>query len=1056
MAPEQALGKPLTEASDWYSVGVMLYQALTGALPFAGSYLQVLTDKQRLDPPRPRLLVGDLPDHLDALCHDLLNRDAAKRPSEDEIRLRLDSARWRDSEGLRVRNAPRAERQRFVGRGHHLGMLDEAFRQVLAGAPTLATVFGQSGIGKSALLNAFLERIRQVAPEAVTLTGRCYERESVPYKALDSFIDSLARYLSHLPSHEARAVLPREIDSIAQLFPVMRTFHQGLARRVTMPRDAQELRRRACAALRDLLGRLGDAHPLIVVIDDLQWGDVDSATLLADVMRPPDAPVALFVAVYRDIEIRTSPFLRTFLADDVTQGQSLFRIRVGPLDADESQELAAVLASRLTSTLNVVSLIAAESGGSPFFIGELVRFAETDGAVSPHAAASRPAADSDEREATLAHMMQIRLSRLPTVPQRLLRLAAVNGRPVPGRVLKSAAGDSGSEGALALLRSEHLLRARDTDRGVEFEAYHDRIREIVVATLDAAAVRECHELLASAFEGEAGADAELLAQHWLGAGDMARAAHYNSVAAAEAEEALAFDRAARLYQRAVDLLSETAGERGALMASVAMALANAGRCAEAAAVYLAIPTSRIAEALDFKQKAAQQLLFGGHIDEGLRVVREVLHAVGMTLPESRAQTLSALLGGRLRVRMRGLRYREREAHAISPDELMKVDACWAVSAGLAIVDTMRGAVFQTRHLLLALRAGEVERVHRALCLEAVFAATRGPRTARRVRRIQTMTGDLAQRIGTSYAAAMNLLNGGVCDYLVGRWTPAAAALGNAEQILTDHCTGVTWEVDCSRLFGLWSLYQLGELKTIAARFPILLKDAFDRGDLYAATTLGGLHAHIVYLALGDPEAASRHTRDTIARWPSGGFRLPQLWELWSLADIAIYEGHGIQAWANLDRTWPALRRSLLMEVQLTRVSMVDLRGRVALAAAHESGHARSRQRFVRIALECAKAMERQRVEWASALALMIRAGAEQCRGRDDLASPLFDRAHATLVTLDMRLLATVALRRHGELTRGAIGSAKITDSDAWMRSQGIRDPEAFARMLAPTSAAATH
>ena len=95
-------------------------------------------------------------------------------------------------------------------------------------------------------------------------------------------------------------------------------------------------------------------------------------------------------------------------------------------------------------------------------------------------------------------------------------------------------------------------------------------------------------------------------------------------AAAEAERALAFNRAARLFVSALELLAPAAGERASLMARLAAALANAGRSADAAAVYFAIPTASMADALDHRQKAAQQLLFAGHIDEGLRVVREVL------------------------------------------------------------------------------------------------------------------------------------------------------------------------------------------------------------------------------------------------------------------------------------------------------------------------------------------------------------------------------------------------------------------------------------------------
>jgi hypothetical protein len=697
----------------------------------------------------------------------------------------------------------------------------------------------------------------------------------------------------------------------------------------------------------------------------------------------------------------------------------------------------------------MVRVIASESGGSPFFIDELVRFAGRGQGELSESRPSGRAADTDAREATLEHMIQIRLSRLPAVAQRLLQIVAVNGRPIPEHVLMMAADVPAPEAALVLLRSEHLLRARETERGAEFEAYHDRIREIVVRSLEADELLTCHVRLATALEAQGLADAELLAEHFSGARDSARAAHYTIIAGEQAEQALAFDRAARLYRRALDLLPTQANQRALCLVSFARALTNAGRSTEAAAVYQAIPAATAAEALDFKQKAAQQFLFAGHIDDGLKVTREVLAAIGMTLPETRSQTLLALVAGRLRVRLRGLRHREREAREVPPDELMKVDACWSVSAGLGIVDTMRGAVFQTRHLLLALRAGELARIHRALCMETVFVATAGSPAVRRVQRLRGMTGALTPRVATPYAEAMHLLCGGVSDYLVGNWKPAAAAISDAERLLTDHCTGVTWELDSSRFFGLWALYQLGELKAIADRFPALLKDAHDRGDLYASTTISGLLAHLTHLAAADPEGASRHTAEAIRRWAQSGFHMPHLWELWSSADIAIYQGRGVDAYTKIHKTWPALEHSLLLKVQFTRVSMLDLKGRAALSAAVGTSAGADRRHFCDVALGCARAMERLGVAWAGALALMIRAGVHRLQGEGDREVHLLTLAQDALMALDMNLLAAVVRRRRGELIGGDEGAVLIADGNAWMRAQEVRDRSAFARMLAP-------
>src|SRR6185503_13896427 len=81
MSPEQAADQPLGEASDWYSLGAMLYEALIGRRPFEGDAEEVMTRKQSETPPSPRQLDGSLPPELSRLCVQLLQRSAAARPS---------------------------------------------------------------------------------------------------------------------------------------------------------------------------------------------------------------------------------------------------------------------------------------------------------------------------------------------------------------------------------------------------------------------------------------------------------------------------------------------------------------------------------------------------------------------------------------------------------------------------------------------------------------------------------------------------------------------------------------------------------------------------------------------------------------------------------------------------------------------------------------------------------------------------------------------------------------------------------------------------------------
>ncbi|HEV8269349.1 MAG TPA: serine/threonine-protein kinase, partial [Thermoanaerobaculia bacterium] len=312
MSPEQAAGLAVTEASDWYSVGVVLYEALTGRLPFGGRPLEILMEKQRREPVPPRSIAPDAPEDLDHLTVELLRRDPEERPAGDEILHRLHS-------GPRARISPRrasrssGSRPAFlVGRDQALQNLQDALVTVKGGKPVVVFVTGPSGIGKSTLAKRFLETTRAEDDGVVVLSGRCYERESVPYKALDSLVDSLSQYLRRLSPLEIEAVLPRDVLALARLFPVLRRVEAvaGAKRRVLHIPDSQELRRRAFAALRELLGRLSDRSTPILFIDDLQWGDADSAALLIDLLEPPDAPQLLLVLSYRTEDVATIELVR--------------------------------------------------------------------------------------------------------------------------------------------------------------------------------------------------------------------------------------------------------------------------------------------------------------------------------------------------------------------------------------------------------------------------------------------------------------------------------------------------------------------------------------------------------------------------------------------------------------------------------------------------------------------------------------------------------------------------------------------------------------------------
>jgi serine/threonine protein kinase len=1058
MSPEQMRGGPLTQASDWYSVGVMLYRALTGSLPFAGSLFETLRAKQERRAVQPHLAVHGAPLWLSRLAWDLLAPRPGDRPTGEEVLSRLGNQGADSPAGLSI-PAPPATLRTLVGRDQQLEALAAAYETTKSGRAVIVHVHGGSGMGKTALVRRFLDELQAASPSMVLLSGRCYERESVPYKALDSVVDRLSRYLKQLPQPEVDALLPRDVRAVARLFPMLgqvAAVVRGSERGVEI-KDAQELRRRGFAAFRELIGRLSDRRPVVVFIDDLQWGDADSVVLLTDLMRPPNPPAILLILSYRAEEasssaaLRELPNLRLMSSPDI----DVRDLQVGELSRSEARELARALlkgAGALSSAL--AETIADESQGSPFFLDALVRHVQAFGGlqtIAPQPDTARTPAGG--AELTLESVIGERIEDLVPAARRLVEVLAVFGQPLPAALASRAADLAEDElGATAALRAARLVRTRVTDAGEEVELYHDRIRETVAARLSAPVSKAYHARLATVLEDAGWTDPETLATHFSEAGDRQRAAAYAVRAADEAGQTLAFARAARLYRLALELgASATSAVGSRIQMKLGEALAGAGRGYEAAEAYLGAAEGALAaDRLELMRRAADQLLRSGYVKDGFAVTQQVLDAIGMRLAATPLRALVRFLLYRAEIRLGGLRFRERDRSQISAEALVRVDACWSVATGLSVVDTIRAAEFQARHLLLALKTGDPLRIARALAAEVPYASLGGPGTRRRTEQLAAVAERVAARVDDPFAAALVALARGTASYFQGAWPTTRELLSRADTILREQCTGVTWELDTAHLYLVLALFYLGEVSELRARVPTLLKEAEERDDLTGTTNLRTRVSYLLSLADDHPERARDDVQQGMARWPRQGFHTQHSWELYACGEIDLYEGRHLAAWDRIEGSWPALRRSFLLRIQNVRIEFRYLRARCALGAAFDAEtpvHRRPALR--RAARRDVGRLARENAPWAAALADLVAAAADTADGRPGEALRRLQRAESAFMTLHMPLHGAVASRLRGVLTAGDDGRVLVQKADAWMDAQTIRHPARFAAMLAP-------
>ena len=518
-------------------------------------------------------------------------------------------------------------------------------------------------------------------------------------------------------------------------------------------------------------------------------------------------------------------------------------------------------------------------------------------------------------------------------------------------------------------------------------------------------------------------------------------------AAGQATLALAFDRAARLYRVALELHEGTPAQAGLLWRKLGDALANAGRGSEAAQVYSkAAETATAAETLELKRLASTQLLLSGHIDDGLALLRTLLGPLGLSMPGTAHQARLSLIWHRFLLKLRGLKFQKRDESQISAMDLTRIDLCWSAVAGLSMSEPIRGADFQSRGLLLALRAGEPLRIARALAMEAGHRATAGAPARARVNDLLETAERIANEIESPYAHGMIEMVRGFASLMRGEWQPARDVLEGAEAIFRDRCTGVTWERDTIHNFLLRALVQKGEIRELKDRWSVFIREAQERGDLYAATMLNAFYRTMIKLAGNEQPETEAELEAVLECGSKGGFNLQHSNAFESLFHIYLYRSDITTAWDRFESVWPLYEKSMLLRIRMTRIDLLEMRARCALALAERPGQP---DVYLRRAIDIAQRLEKEGHTWAMAHALYIRAGIAACKEDSVRAVDFLVRSAAHYDLAEMPLRAHLLRHRLGEIVAGPETRALHEKAEQWIKGQGIVSPARWVGMYAP-------
>ncbi len=456
----------------------------------------------------------------------------------------------------------------FVGRARELEALMGGIDDAFAGRGRLFLLCGEPGIGKSRLAEELARRAR--ARGATVLVGRCWEAGDAP--AYWPWIQALRSYVRACDGDVLAEQAGAGAADLAQVIPELADRLPGLPPPSTLEPDL--VRFRLFDATAEFLRRVGEAQPVVLVLDDLHAADEASLLLLRFLARDLGASRVLLLAAYRDVDPRPAHPLAETLAE-VTREPACRRIELRGLAEPEVAEYLHRAASGLSSP-RLASALHERTEGNPLFVGEVVRLLAIEG-EQPHAVPP-----------SVRDVIARRVTHVTAQGRELLVLASVLGREFRRDLLAGLARRDEEqllEGLDDVIASGLLSDVPGAADRLRFE--HVLVRDTLYEGLTGARRMRLHKRAVEAIERLHGppdaAQLAELARHAGAAGDHAKALRAARDGANHALEAHAYEEAARLYGLAIDALDRLSPadplERLALLMAAADALASAGNIA---------------------------------------------------------------------------------------------------------------------------------------------------------------------------------------------------------------------------------------------------------------------------------------------------------------------------------------------------------------------------------------------------------------------------------------------------------------------------------------------
>jgi tetratricopeptide (TPR) repeat protein len=436
MSPEQARGEVCTSRTDLFSLGSVLYHAGTGRRPFEGNnYFAILDAITRIQPPQPSAIRAALPPAFDALVGRLLEKHVEHRTIDAlEVARALRSLATSGRAIADAVHATSREATPFVGRARELTRLSAALSRAAAGEGMTIAITGDAGMGKTALLDAFLHARETLAMNALVCRGQSVEYSGAG-EAYMPVIDALAPMVAH-PGHGLHEIVRTHAPTWRSQFPGVYPSEETASTPRTPARLARELG--------DALSAAARSRPVVLILEDVHWADPSTAELLRHLAHRATRAALLIIVTCRAEEaaVARSPISQV-LADLEARGVcdtiELTRLDEGSVRDYLKRRFG--LGDFLTP---LASLLSKATEGQPLFLTSLVQLLIERSDLRRVGDEWRLATPAERLHLAIPRTVQAvirrKLAALEEADRRLLQHASIEGQEFSTAVLSGLVG----------------------------------------------------------------------------------------------------------------------------------------------------------------------------------------------------------------------------------------------------------------------------------------------------------------------------------------------------------------------------------------------------------------------------------------------------------------------------------------------------------------------------------------------------------------------------------------------------------------------------------------